>query len=287
MNITHLQILCAVIETGTFTRAGEKLNITQSGISHGVSALEQELGVSLLVRDRSGIYLTESGEKVLKHAKEILNHIDGIKEETKLLSNLESGKIRIGSFPSASSSFLPKLLASFQRKYPKIEIVLFEGTDQEIIEWINNRIVDVGFTTLPQDNLDTFPIGKDRFFIILSDKHPLKNKQELSIQSVIKEPFILSKGGCEPLITKVFKDRKVSPIIKYEVKDMATILAMVKEEIGWTLVPEKVLPNEIIEYHAIPLDPPFWRQLGLAVISLSKCSNAVRTFIKESQVLYP
>lgn len=287
MNITQLQILSAVVDTGSFTKAGDKLEITQSGISHAISSLEQELGVSLLVRERSGISLTESGERVLRHVRDILHRLDCIRDETESLSKLEKGKVRIGSFPSASSRIFPKILASFQRKYPKIEVILFEGTDQEILEWIGNRVVDVGFTTLPQVGLSTIPINKDRLFVVLTENHALGEEDQIKIQNVIKEPFILSKGGCEPIIQEVFKNHKVSPDVKYEVKDMTTILAMVQEGIGWTIVPEKALPNQLSCITAIPLYPPVWRQVGLAIQSKDKCSHAVQAFIKEAEEVYP
>lgn len=285
MNITQLKVFATVVDTGSFTRAGDQLGITQSGVSHAISSYEQELGVSLLIRERGGISLTESGERVLKHVREILYRLDCIQDETESLSNLETGKVRIGSFPSASSRILPKILSSFQRKFPKIEVVLFEGTDQEILEWIMNRVVDVGFTTLPQVGLETIQIGKDRLFVILSEQHPLGQEEQIMIQNLIKEPFILSKGGCEPILQGIFKTKNVFPQVKYEVRDMETILAMVQEKIGWTIVPKMALPAQLNGINAIPLQPPVWRKVGLAVYSMDQCSHAVQAFIREAEEL--
>jgi DNA-binding transcriptional LysR family regulator len=286
MNNAHLQIFSAVVETGSFTKAGKKLNITQSGISHAIASLEKELGVSLLIRERGKVSLTEIGERVLKHVKEIQYHLDSIRDETQSLSAVESGKIRIGSFPSALSRLLPRILASFQKKFPNVDIVLFEGTDSEILEWITDRVIDIGFTTLPQKDLETIPISKDRLLVVVPPDHKLIKKKHIRLQEIMQEPFILSKGGCEPIIRGIWEHNQVTPHIAFEVRDMSTILSMVQEGLGWTIVPEEALPIEGKQIRSVPLDPPTWRQIGLAMKSTDHLSHAVQAFINVAKELY-
>lgn len=122
MSIVRLEIFSKVIELGSFTKAAKRLNMTQSAVSHAISSLETEWGVSLLIRDRrKGISLTEIGKNTLPHIREVLNRMESINQEIALAKSIETGTIRIGTFASASSCLLPKLLVKFQKKHPNIE----------------------------------------------------------------------------------------------------------------------------------------------------------------------
>lgn len=286
MNLSHIRILVAVVETGSFTKAAEILDITQSGVSHAISSLESELEISLLVRERSGITLTESGERILNHCREILNRVNCISEEAQRFSNIEKGKIRIGSFPSAISRLLPKILASFQRKLPNVEIVLFEGTDKEVLEWLKSSTIDIAFTSSQEPGFEMIPVSRDQYYAVLpSEDHLLKSKF-LDVSKVKSEPFIMPKGGCQPLIMETFGKIGITPDIKYSVQDMGTVLSMVQEGLGWTIVPEKVLPSELTGVSPIPLYPAVWRDIGLAVLSLKESPDIVKSFIEEAKIVY-
>lgn len=287
MNISQLQILAAIVDTGSFTQAGTLLDRTQSGISHSLSALEKELGASLLIREQGKVILTESGEHVLAHAREIIYHFDCILNEAETLVNLESGKIRLGCFPSASRQVLPKILAAFQKKHPKIEAVLFEGTDQEVLEWLDSHVVDIAFAALPQPIFETVPLCADQWLAVLPANHRFSGCSQIRIQDVAHEPFIMSKGGCEAMILQLFKEQGCKPEVNYSIEDMTTLIAMVKEEIGWTIVPEKALPEQLKGVVTIPLVPIVHRRIGLAVPSIKTASPAVQAFIREAEKIYP
>ncbi|MBT2700351.1 LysR family transcriptional regulator [Bacillus sp. ISL-40] len=286
MNLSHIRILVAVVETGSFTKAAEMLDITQSGVSHAISSLESELEIPLLVRERNGITLTESGERILGHCREILYRVNRISEEAQKFSNMEKGKIRIGSFPSAASRLFPKILASFHRKHPNVEIVLFEGTDEEVLEWLHSLSIDIAFTTSQEDGFEVIPVSRDQYYAVLPPEHHLFESNFLDVSNVKNEPFIMPKGGCQPLIIETFAKIGISPNIKYQVRDMGTVLSMVQEGLGWTIVPEKVLPNELTGVSPIPLYPSVWRNIGLAVLSLKESPDIVKSFIEEAKKVF-
>ena len=256
--------------------------MTQSAVSHAVAALEKELQVSLLERDRRGIFLTEIGNRVLVQARTILHSTEQIRQETAAAIGFETGKVRIGSFPSVSARFLPGLLRQFQQRYPGIEVVLFEGTDDEVQEWIYAHTVDIGVVTLPVERLKTVSIAQDRFVAVVADSHPLAKQQSIHIRQLAPEPFIMSKAGCEPAITRMFRQSKVTPKIQYEVIDLRTIFAMVQEGIGVTIVPEMALPADLTGLQILTLQPEVRRQLALAVLSL-EVTPALRKFLNMAQ----
>ena len=282
ITLAQIQAFVTVVDAGSFTVASERLGMTQSAVSHAVAALEKELQVSLLERDRRGIFLTEIGKRVLVQARTILNSTEQIRQESAAAIGFETGKVRIGSFPSVSARFLPGLLRQFQQRYPGIEVVLFEGTDDEVQEWIYAHTVDIGVVTLPVERLETLSIAQDRFVAVVADSHPLAKQQPIHISQLAPEPFIMSKAGCEPVITQMFRQSKVTPKIQYEVIDLRTIFAMVQEGVGVTIVPEMALPADLAGLQVLTLQPELRRQLALAVLSLD-ATPAVREFLNLAQ----
>ena len=237
MTLAQLRALIAVLDSGSFSKAAEVLNVTQSGVSLAVAAIERELGAALVERARTGVSPTECGVRVLVHAREILAREEHIRQQAKLSHGVHTGRIRLGSVPSVSSRLLPGLVGSLARRHPNLEVVLFEGTDEEVVEWLGARAIDVGVVTLPCKAFDTADLISDDMLVMIPAAHRLARRPRLRLRAVASEPFIMSKGGCEPLIRRVFRSAGLSLRIRYEVREMATILGMVKEGLGVTIVP--------------------------------------------------
>lgn len=275
-------------ESGGFTKAATTMRITQPGVSHTIAGLETELGALLVERERGGARPTEVGERVLVHAREILGLVERIGEEASGEKGLKSGRLRVGSFPSSASRILPALMGTFNELYPGVEIALMEGTDQEVLEYIRSRAVDVGFVTLPAGGLETIPVTEDELLAVLPRWHSLGDSATVSIERLAEEPFVMSKGGCEPLISSAFRSAGCQPNIRFEVRDMGTILAMVGEGLGITVVPELALPlhpESLTELRTVSLEPPVRRHLALAVRSLEIASPAATAFVRLAEEL--
>lgn len=282
VTLQQLRVLVAVAEVGSFTKAAGALRMTQPGVSHTIAGLETQLGAPLIERDRGGVRPTEVGERVLVHAREILGLVERIGHEVSGAKELRTGKLRIGSFPSAASRILPTLMGAFNERYPGIEVTLVEGTDQEVLEYIRSRAVDVGFVTLPAAELETVPVAEDELLAVLPEWHPLADAETIGIERLAEEPFVMSKGGCEPLIFSAFRSAGCEPNTRFEVRDMGAILAMVVEDLGVTVVPELALPRRsegLEDLCTVPLDPPVRRRLALATRSLDTASPAATAFV--------
>lgn len=280
VTLAQLQAFATVAALRSFTLASEELGMTQSAVSHSIASLEAELGISVLRRDRNGIVLTEIGQRVLVQVREIFARVERIRQETAAAVGLKEGKVRIGSFSSVSARFLPKLLHQFRHRYPGIEVVLFEGTDDEVREWILSGAVDVGVVALPVEALETLPIAQDEFLAVVADSHPLAEQQKIKIKQLAQQPFIMSKAGCKPVITAMFRKAKVKPLTQFEVIDLRTIFAMVQEGMGVTIVPEMALPSNLTGLQILHLEPSVMRRLAFAVPSLEAASPAVTVFLQ-------
>ena len=281
MTLAQLRTLAAVVEAASFSAAAERLAMTQSGVSHAIADLETELGVSLLYRDRGGPVPTAVGERILAHAHEMLRRQEHIRQEAAGAAGLEVGKVRVGTPPSAGARLLPGMLAALSRRHPGIEVIPFEGSDPEVDGWLRSRAVDVGVVPLPARGLETVDLVSDEMLLVVPTAHSLAGRASVRPREVAAEPFIMSKGGCEPMIREVYRAAGVQPSVQYEVRDMSTILAMVQEGLGVTMMPVLSLPPEAPNVRAVRLEPPVRRRLALAVLSLAEAPPAVAMFLRE------
>lgn len=287
MTITQLQVLIKTVELGSFTKAARVLNMTQPAVSHAISSIESELGVTILIRDkRKGLIVTDVGSRILVHIREILNGIEKIEQEVAMEKGHEVGTIRIGSFPSASAHFLPKMINHFKEKYPNLEVVLYEGTIKEVEDWLVSRVVDIGIVILPNKEMEIVPLTKGKMVVILREDHPLCKKDAITIRDLENEPIILCKGGYEPPIIDMFKQVNVPLRAEYVISTVTTALNMIQEGLGIAILAELSLTNLPKNVQTRELEPQVWREIALAVPSLKDSSIAVQLFIEEFQALF-
>lgn len=131
MTLVQLQVLIAIADSGGFTAAAAQLGMSQSAVSHALGALEQELGVTLVERGRPGVRLSEAGKRIVAHARAMSSLEEHIRQEA-ASRGVAAGKLRIESFPSVSARLLPGILRRYTSRYLGVEVVLFEGTDDEV-----------------------------------------------------------------------------------------------------------------------------------------------------------
>ena len=168
MNIQKYQAFVKTVEYGSFTKAAEKLNYSQSGISRMINDLEQEWKVTLLERGKTGIKLTSDGTKLLPYAKNICNDFEKLQMQVDEINGLQSGIIRIGTFSSVATHWLPNIIKEFQKDYPNIDYELLLGDYTEIEKWIDEGRVDCGFLRLPANqDFETIFLEQDKLLAII------------------------------------------------------------------------------------------------------------------------
>lgn len=170
-NIQKYQAFIKAVEYGSFTKAAEVLFYSQSGISRMISDLESEWKVTLLERKRAGVRLTSEGLKLLPFAKSVCEEYRKLQMEVDELNGLQSGLIRIGTFSSVATHWLPNIIRAFQTDYPNIEYELLPGDYAEIEGWIEEGRVDCGFVLLPtHPDFETVFLEQDRFLAVAPGK---------------------------------------------------------------------------------------------------------------------
>lgn len=280
-NITfaHLRVLVAVVDEGGFTAAAKKLGLTQSGASQALQVLEDTLGSPLLARRRDRVEPTEIGIRVLAEAREALRSVERIYEHSAGWKGLNRGSLRIGSVVSAAARILPAHLRAFQTRYPKIDVSLLEGSDDEVRDWVVRNAIDIGFTSESAVELTSETIAEDEYVVVTSARHHRGLPDTLAIPQISGRPFIMSASGCEPAIQAMFAETVCSADIAFRVRDMGTLLEMVRQGLGVSIIPALSAPGKQTGLRLHKLNPAHRRTLLMATNSQSNPKPAVRAFI--------
>ncbi|MFA1780032.1 LysR family transcriptional regulator [Bacillus velezensis] len=289
MTVTQLRVFVQIAETGSFTKAGQALNMTQPAVSHAISALESELGIKLIIRERrNGVRLTDTGGKILVHIREVLKGIEKAEQLAAAERGLEQGTIHIGTFPAASAYFIPKLISVFKKRYPKLELVLHEGTADEVKEWLQSRMIDAGILLFPTEDMDYFLLKKDKMAAVMHKDHPLASRSTVTIKDLDGEPMVVCEGGYTSPFAGLFKQAGAELCAAFTVFNVSTSINMVREGLGMAILSDmsmagNPLPEEVVIKE---FTPDVFREVQLAVPSMKDASLAVKLFIDVAEELF-
>ncbi|WP_169907681.1 LysR family transcriptional regulator [Priestia abyssalis] len=282
MTLFQLEVFLKVVETGSFTKAGEQIGLSQSAVSQAVAALESELNIKLLNRNRNGVSLTKIGERITGLIRDLIMIKTKIINEATGITEIETGTIRVGSISSMSAKLLPGMISSFKKRFPGVEVILYEGNYEEVRNWIKLSVVDVGIVTEEKYELEFIPLLQDKMVVFVPENHRLSNQSSIHLKEIANEPFIMPKE-CHSILHTIFKEQGVSPAIQFEVRDIATIIAMVQEGVGNTILPEMAIPATLTKVNAAYLSPQVYQNLGLEIRSTDYISPVITAFIHETQ----
>ena len=280
MNILKYMAFIKAVEYGSFTRAAEVLNYSQSGVSRMIHDLEKEWNITLLERNRSGIRLTSDGSRLLPYAQSLCTEYQKLQMEVDDLHGVQSGFIRIGTFSSGAIHWVPNIIKAFQKDYPGVDYELLLGDYTEIGDWIAQGRVDCGFLRLPtRPDFETIPLGRDRLLAILPKDHPLTQYDKVPIAALAEEPFMLLEKGAQAEVSEVFQRNGLKPRVHFTTWDDYAIMAMVESGLGVSMLTEMILKRTPYDIVAKELDVPAYRETALALRETETASLAVKKFI--------
>lgn len=280
-NIQKLEAFVAAVETGSFTAAADKLHYSQSAISRMISDLERDWNVTLLQRGKSGVGLTSDGTQLLPYARRICLELQSLRSEVDDLNGLHSGMIRIGTFSSIATHYLPPIIRRFRTQYPGIDYELLLGDYQEIEAWIENGRVDLGFLPLPVDPaLETMNIMQDELMAVIPSGHPLASLPSFPMEALCKEPFMLLEKGGRSEISDLLEAHHLKPDIVFTTWDDYAIMSMVENGLGIAILPRLILQRVMYKIVAKPLEEQAFRTICVALKEKDRSSRAVRRFLE-------
>lgn len=288
MDLNKYALFVDVANTKNFTKSGERMGYTQPGVSHILKSMENEMGFPLFVRTRQGVFLTPNAEKILPIVRQLLSVNEQLEQTINSLNGLSTGHLTLAAFASISRNWLPRVVYEFQREYPGIELELLEGGTDEIVEWIEDSRVDFGLISRPKtERLEWIPLHEDPLLAILPPCYPTSDMDAFPVAKMADKPFIISAKGVDYDIHHALKISGVSPNIQFSCRDDQSIIAMVHNNLGISILPELVVKGNAIPVSTLPLKPFFSRELGIAVHSMDSLTPAARQFITRLKKLLP
>ncbi len=280
MNIQKYMAFISTVEYGSFTKAAKLLNYSQSGISRMINDLEKEWGISLLERGRSGVRLTSDGMKLLPYAKNVCREYQKLQTQVDELNGLQSGLIRIGTFSSVATHWLPNVIKEFQKDYPNIEYELLLGDYTEIESWILEGRVDCGFLRLPTiPELETIFLEQDKLLVVLPEEHSMADCEYFPVKALADSPFLLLGKDENSEAAEIFKRCGISPEIHFTTWDDYAIMSMVESGLGISILPELILRRIPYRIVAKEMEVPAYRKIGVALKDKKSASIAVKRFL--------
>ena len=277
--ISRYGIFCKVAELGSFTRAAESCGYSQSAISQNIKALEQETGVSLLSRRKDGVQLTTDGRDFFPYLQAVWQAEQALERRRQETMGLKNSVIRIGTFTSVSRNLLPPKMKAFKARYPDVRFVLRQGEYTSIPQWIRQGEIDFGFVNQDAvDSMDTRLLYEDHMLAVLPQGHPLEQKPVIPLKELSREPLILLDEGDHSVLLDAFRQAGQTPNIAYEVYDDYSILSMVRQGLGISVLYEKVVSGFESGLSLRPILEAPRRRVALAWSSWETMPYAARRF---------
>ena len=243
MTITQLHYVLAVAEHQNFTRAAEKVFVTQPTLSMQIQKLEEELDILIFDRSKKPIELTETGRKIVQQARNIVNESDRIKDIVDQQKGFIGGLFRLGVIPTVMPTLLPMFLNNFIKKYPKVKLKIEELHTEAMLEKLREGHLDAGIaaTPLEEENIKEQPLFYEPFVAYIPSGHRLhKNQKIQSSELELDDILLLEDGHCfKDGILNICKSSKLSEDDKFSLESgsFETLVKLANEGLGMTLLP--------------------------------------------------
>jgi len=250
MELWQLRTFCEIADTLNFTKASERLNLTQSAVSHQIRALEGELKVKLFVRGKRGVKLTDAGRLALESSRKILDEAESMRQRIAGGERSLAGSVRVAAATQALVYLFAPLFEDFMDSHERVELVFrtTANTEQTIGD-ILEGIADVGFASMAvySPTLEVIELFTDELVLVVGQKHRLSNRKRVSIKDIEKERWILFERGASirRATDDFFKMVHVKPEKALESNDTYFVKLMVEHGLGVSLMPSWTVKEEI------------------------------------------
>lgn len=283
-SIQHIRAFLVVAQTGSFSKAAVALNLSPSALTVQIQQLEDWLGVALLERSPRHVALTSAGQDAMRPMEKLLLDLDNIVSASRDLASLRRGVVTIAALPSLCSSALPPLLKQFRQQFPGIEIRLLDVVAQNIDTLVRNGDVDfgIGVRARKTHGLEFEHVLDDRLCLFVPTDHPLANRRSVILSELTTHPMILTgrDSSVREMVEQLFADAQLSLATGMEANYMSTVLALVRQGMGMSLLPESADDgrNDLIK---LPVEHPgLSRHIGLITRTGQAMAPAALQFIE-------
>jgi len=271
VSLKQLKYFDAVARTGHFGKAAERCSVTQPALSMQVQELEKFLGIQLLERGRNGVMLTEGGKEIAQRAARVLADVRDIVDLARRQGDVLSGPLRLGVIPSVAPYILPQLLPMLRAQVPELDLHIRESQTQTLIGELADGQLDLLLLALPIEHpdLETIRLFDDRFLLAMATSHRMSNRVKATPDLLENDRLLLlEEGHCMRDQALAFCNlRRIENINTFGASSLSTLVQMVANGLGMTLLPELAVPLETRrgDIHLMRFaDPEPQRVIGLA-----------------------
>lgn len=258
LDIRRLKFFIVTAEERNIGRAAERLHITQPPLTRHIQSLEEELGVQLFRRTSSGVELTQAGMTLLDHAKNISAHVELATEQIRRVAVGKEGRIDIGIFGSAMLNIIPRILSSFSRACPHVNVVLHNAPKDRQLEALQQGRITIAFDRYfrQMPELKSELVSQEPLWMAVNQRNPLAQKASITLEDLKAEPLIGEQDRSVFFASQeLFRLQNFSPLIVHKAADMISAVVMVSGGFGSSLVPESVLNLNLPDVVFRPLAP--------------------------------
>jgi LysR family transcriptional regulator, benzoate and cis,cis-muconate-responsive activator of ben and cat genes len=276
LNLNHLRAFVAVADCLSFSRAAQRLHISQPALSNQIRLLEEDFDAKLFVRNQRSVALTSVGKDILDDVQRLLSGADEIKQRVRRALKGTLGVLRIGFVASATADIVPRLAVTFRKSFPEVSLELKNMPTMLQVDALRQRILDVGIVRLPlgEPDIEVLPLFSEPFAIVVSKQHPFISRDRISVRDLEREPFVSYSERLAPAFfqhwTGLCRKAGFTPRILQEVAEMETALALVSAGVGVAILPEGVARRHRRAIKVVGLKEERIRsEIGLAFLKLN------------------
>ncbi|MFT4571620.1 MAG: DNA-binding transcriptional LysR family regulator [Hyphomicrobiaceae bacterium] len=294
MELRSLMTFTAVAETGSFTRAGKKLEISQSAVSQQIRSLEESLGSALFARQARQVTLTQAGNVLLPYARQILRKVE---EARAVVSDFEGpgrGRVSIGAGGAICHHVLPSVLSEFSERFGRIEVQVASGFSAETLKHTIDGTIDLGILLLPvaSSGVVATELGRDELVAIAPPGHPWESLERVRPKDFIDQTLVTYARTTETfrILERFLLEQGVFPMVGMEISDLEAVKKMVSVGLGVSIVAGWAVRHEA-ELESLVVRPlgnsGLYRTWGLVRRSNEALTASQRGFINICTNMFP
>ena len=259
MELRHLRYFDAVAETLNFTRAAERLHVTQSTLSHQIRQLEEEIGTPLFDRGGKQVRLTEAGEILRSHMTPALEQIDLGLQALRSPGEAITGSVRLGTTPSFNTQMVPQCVATLLKSYPGIQVTVEELSAGQILKRLRSGHLDMAVSYPPGEGSDLWfePLYNEELRLIVGIRHPLARRRRVRMVELHNVRMVLLPASflTRKLLDDCFAAAGARPVVAAQLNSVAPMIELIRQTELAGIIPESAVAQSA-ELRVIPLEDP-------------------------------
>ena len=275
-----VKVFLTSIDSGSFTRAGEILGYTQSNLTQMMKSFEDELGIPLLIKTKKGVEPTGEAKQLIPAMRAMVAQEERFLQEADEIRGIHRGSIRIGSYVSSSSTWLPKVIGYYQSAYPEVEFNIVESGQEDMLRGLLAGNLDLALMSEPENNeVDFIHLLDDPMVVVFPPDHELADYDYVPVEKLQDHPLIMTYREYDTDSNRILLDAGLDTSVRYRSKDDFAVLSMVQHGLGISILPELTLERFPGSYDYRMLDPESYRSLGIGVRSIKEAGPLARSVI--------